>query len=165
MRAQLKGLLPKWRISNFLRFGDEHTRALSIPSSMVYIIFFVENDVNTIFRNLWKFVLFPKWCMSQLCLFPKVLISSWPIGTHYAITWPPNVSWRLSCFVLLNHSKVMLWWNWMPRVCSSALVGPVRTGTAYVYKISFASPYREKYLLRYAVMSVRARISYSYLHF
>ena len=39
------------------------------------------------------------------------------------------------------------------------------TGTAYVYKISFASPYREKYLLRYAVMSVRARISYSYFHF
>ena len=34
------------------------------------------------------------------------------------------------------------------------------TGTAYVYKISFASPYREKYLLRYAVMSVHVRNSY-----
>ena len=39
------------------------------------------------------------------------------------------------------------------------------TGTAYVYKISFASPYREKYLLPYAVMLVHARISYSYFHF
>ena len=92
---ELKGLFPKWRISNFWRFGAEHSRALSIPSSMVSIMFFVENDVNTSFRSLWKFVLFPKWRISQLCLFPKSLISSWPIGTRYAITWPPNVSWRL----------------------------------------------------------------------
>ena len=41
----------------------------------------------------------------------------------------------------------------------SALVGPVCTGAAYRYKIAFASPYREKYLLLYAMLTVRAPVS------
>ena len=37
--CELKGLFTKWRISYFWRFGADNTRALSIPSSMIYIVF------------------------------------------------------------------------------------------------------------------------------
>ena len=44
------------------------------------------------FRSLWKFVLFPMWRISQLCLFPKSSISSWPIYiytfSHQNINFP-----------------------------------------------------------------------------
>ena len=72
-----------------------------------YVFFFVENDVNTSFRSLWKFVLFPMWRISQLAYFQRVVFRHGQYICPLLATKISNYRFEMRIFILMTTRHYM----------------------------------------------------------